>query len=201
MMFDGVIIYRLCDELICSPSVVISEIYNYNVVVRITPSALCLLQPMCYLLFEFESSIIRAFLSITDTPCHVTTNVGYRIALPLLTYSLVRNLEKAFCELSLSLQMRSRAVSISAYFILLNGIFSNKMFLRCKILLVKCQIVNSCNSNQKFFGGRGSDLARTGAESSSVVMGSSEIFVFICLCSGSAGVPGLLYGDSRYRAP
>jgi len=37
MMFDGVIIYRLCDELICSPSVVVSEIYNYNVVVRITP--------------------------------------------------------------------------------------------------------------------------------------------------------------------
>ena len=72
MMFDGVIIYRLCDELTCSPSVVISEIYNYNVVVRITPSALCLLQPMCYLLFEFESSIIRAFLSITDTPCPVS---------------------------------------------------------------------------------------------------------------------------------
>ena len=50
MMFDDVIIYRLCDELICSPSVVISEIYNYNVVVRITPSASCLLQPVCYLL-------------------------------------------------------------------------------------------------------------------------------------------------------
>jgi len=75
--------------------------------------------------------------------------------------------------------MRSRAVSISAYFILLNGIFSNKMF----------------------FWRVGSDLARTGAESSSVVMGSSEIFVFICSCSGSAGVPGLLYDDSRYRAP
>jgi len=88
------------------------------------------------LLIEFESSIIRAFLSITDTPYHATTNVGYRIALPLLTYSLVRSLGKAFCELSLRLQMRSRAISISVYFILLNGIFSNKIFLRCKILLV-----------------------------------------------------------------
>ena len=82
MMFDDVIIYRLCDELICSPSVVVSEIYNYNIVVRITPSALCVLQPMRYLLIEFESSIIRAFLSISDTPCHATTNMGIELYCP-----------------------------------------------------------------------------------------------------------------------
>jgi len=75
-MFDNMIIYRLCDELICSPSVVVSEIYNYNIVVRITPSALFLLQPMRYLLIEFESSIIEHFLSITDAPCHASANVG-----------------------------------------------------------------------------------------------------------------------------
>ena len=82
MMFDDVIIYRLCDELICSSSVVVNEIYNYNVVVRITLSALCLLQPMRYLLIEFESSIIRAFLSISDTPCHATTNMGIGLYCP-----------------------------------------------------------------------------------------------------------------------
>ena len=65
MMFDDVIIYRLCDELICSPSVVVSEIYNYNVVVRITLSALCLLQPMRYLLIEFESSITVSYTHLT----------------------------------------------------------------------------------------------------------------------------------------
>ena len=32
---------------------------------------------MRYLLIEFESSIIEHFLSITDTPCHATTNVGH----------------------------------------------------------------------------------------------------------------------------
>ena len=37
-VFDGIIVYWLCDEFISTPLIVIVKIYEYDIVVSITPS-------------------------------------------------------------------------------------------------------------------------------------------------------------------